>query len=344
MNTTLKKIAGLSAAWLLLLTAAAFAQGSPTVSVNPTSLDFGSVEFEAGKTVPVTVKNTSQQQIRIGGNIANNPAGTFNVSIPGSNQTLNPGEQKTVNVACNPKTATTVSATAFITAGFANQTLKRVTDFAVKCTGVDPFFRFNLKMLQPTFSDFVDVQVTGDPIISQVKCAIPNDRDPFSGCDFRLRKGAQIRIQASTQNFQSFSNGSGAASICGGTAPCAFTLNANSEVSAVFKKPPAPKPTPPLTEFNVSLKKLGPGSGKVVIAPKGGPAITTDGIQNGQFAKGTFKRDTKLFLQVTPAAGSTVRSVIITGNDPNASACNGQAQCSFILSSTVFIEVGFNKK
>ena len=344
MNTTLKKSAGLSAAWLLLLTTAAFAQGSPTVSVNPTSLDFGLVEFEAGKTVPVTVKNTSQQQIRIGGNIANNPAGAFNVSIPGSNKTLNPGEQKTVNVACNPKSATTVSATAFITAGFANQTLKRVQDFAVKCTGVDPFFRFNLKPTNVELTDSVKIQVVGDPIISQLNCAPPNDRDPFFGCDLRLRKGVKVSVESSSPKFQGFANGTGAASVCNGAAPCTFTLNANSEVSAVFKQPPGPKPTPPPTEFNVSLKKLGPGSGNVVIAPKAGPATSTEGIPNGQFAKGTFRSGTKLLLQVTPAAGSTVRSVIITGNDPNASACNGNAQCSFTLSGTVFIEVGFNKK
>ena len=343
MKSKLMKITGVSAAWLSLLvglTASAFAQGNPNVSVNPTSLDFGNVEFDAGKTLQVAVKNNSQQQIKIGAGTVGNTNVTFNTSVPGSNQTLNPGEQKTVNISCSPKSTNTVNGTAFITAGFANQTLKKVADIAVKCTGVDPFFRFNLKPVNVSLSDSLKVQVTGDPTITQLNCVPPNDHDPFFGCDLRLRRGAQITVQSNSPKFQGFSNGTGAASVCSGSAPCSFTLSANSELTAKFAPPPAPKPTPAPTEFVVTLKKLGPGGGSVSIGPVGAVPINTNGVQNGKTVSGTFQRGIRMRLNVNPDANSTIRSVIVSG----ASGCNGDANCEFILAERVSVEVGFNKK
>ena len=342
MKTKLLKIIGITTTLLfLLMTVTIFAQGSATVAVNPTSLDFGSVEFESGKTLPVEVTNTSTKPIRIGSANANN---NFAFTIPQNSQPLNPGEKRIVNFIATPRTTNTISVTGIITAGFVNETLKKVADVALKVTGVDPFFRFNLKMVNVGFTDIVKIQVTGDPIISQLNCVIPNDHDPFFGCDMRLRKNVNISLQSNSANFQGFISGNGVASVCSGKSPCTFTLSANSELTAKFQQPAPPPPPPPPTDLNVKVKKLGPGSGRVVIAPKGGPAISTDGIQNGQVSTGVFPRGTKLLLTVTPAADSTVRNIIVSGNDPNASACNGKAQCTFVLSGNVFVEAGFNKK
>ncbi len=342
MKTTLIKITGTSATRLLLLailTATAFAQGGPTVAVNPTAVDFGTVEFDAPKTLQVAVKNNSQKQIRIGAGISGNPAGTFNAS-PGGNQILNPGEQKSVNVFCTPRSTNTVTATAFITAGFANETLKRVADFSVKCTGLDPFFRFNLKPKNVGLTESVKIHVVGDPVISQINCAPPNDRDPFFGCDLRLRKGVKISVESNSPKFQGFTNGTGAASVCGGKFPCTFFLNANSELTANFQPPAPPTPPPAATEFIVRVNKLGPGSGRVSIGPVGAVPINTDGLPNGQGIEKAFPRGIRMRLNVNPDANSKIRSTVVSG----ASNCNGNATCEFVLSERVSVQVGFDKK
>jgi hypothetical protein len=335
MKITLKKIASLSAA-LFLLATAAFAQSNPTVSTNPTSLDFGAVEFDAGKSLPVAVKNTSNQPIKVGALIS---SPHFNANVQGT-QLVNPGAEKTVNVFCVPKSETTITGTVIITAGLAGQTLKNVAQVAVECTGVNPFFRLNIKP-RNSVGKITRIQVTGDPQNSQLTCTDPDNEDfPFFGCDFRLRKGAKVALSTNGSGFTGFSGGTGSASICNGTAPCSFTLNANSELTVNFAAPPPPlaKPTP--TMLQVSLKKLGPGDGRVSIGPVGTPAINTDGLAFGKTISKEFNRGLRMRLIVTPNANSSIRSIVVSG----ASNCNGNNTCEFILTDRIFVEVGFNKK
>ena len=333
MKTNLLKIISANTALLfLLMNVAAFAQGSATVSVKPSSLDFGSVEFESGKTLPVEVTNTSNKPIRIGSANANN---SFAFTIPQNSQPLNPGEKRIVNFIATPRTTNPVTATGIITAGFANESLHKVAEVTLKVTGVDPFFRFNLKMANVGFNDIVKVQVTGDPIISQLNCVVPNDHDPFFGCDMRLRKNAQISLQSNSPNFQGFNSGTGAASVCSGKSPCTFTLTANSTVTAPFGVTTTASPGNGKKKVSIQLALATPGASIQLTTPQASiRQADVAGTQSLEVSPGT-----KATIIVTPAAGFDFRGLGVTTSDSEAKACGGnKTTCTF----TVNADAAFN--
>ena len=333
MKTNLLKIISANTALLfLLMNVAAFAQGSATVSVKPATLDFGSVEFEAGKTLPVEVTNTSNKPIRIGSANANN---SFAFTIPQNSQPLNPGEKRIVNFIATPRTTNPVTATGIITAGFANESLHKVAEVTLKVTGVDPFFRFNLKMVKVGLSEVVKVQVTGDPIISQLNCAVPNDHDPFFGCDMRLRKNAKINIQSDSLKFQGFTSGTGAASVCSGKAPCSFTLTADSTVTAQFGTPPTASPGNGKKKVSIQLALATPGASIQLTTPQASiRQADVAGTQSLEVSPGT-----KATITVTPVVGFDFRGLGVTTSDSEAKACGGnKTTCTF----TVNADAAFN--
>jgi Abnormal spindle-like microcephaly-assoc'd, ASPM-SPD-2-Hydin len=349
----------------LALTASAFAQNVPKkinvnppsgniglaqtspISVNPTSLDFGIVEFgstqSSGKILKVQVKNISQKQLSIQTPPVVASNGFFKINV--QNRDLNPGEQTTIDISCRPNSEQEVNGTAFIGARVGNQSQLKAAEIQLKCKGIKTFARFNLKMagLSGGSDEFVDIRVIGDPVHSQVKCVVGSD-DAFFGCDFtQLKKGAQITVQSNSPTFQGFSNPSGSIAACTPKGPCSFTLNSDSELTATFKPLPLAEDRP----TQVKVRKQGNGNGTLRVFAKNGLSVNTDGLKSSDPARTQiFPRGTLLFVEVKPDTNSKISTMKVSaGNDVKTKAdCEGKSTCSFVLQNITEFDVVFDPK
>lgn len=319
---------------LLAMTSFTWAQGNGVFVVSPTTLDFGNMETFVTKTLPITVTNISQQQVQVNIPI---PVARFTRVTP-SSLTLNPGEQKSFSASFRATgVVSPFTDTLTIQAGTAS------TVVTIKGSSFEaPRFPFGIN---PTGNaGQVIGSVTGDPQVQSISCDVDPNRGGTNGCGNTFKLGAQLTIQTSAANFEGWRNGTGSAAVCTGKAPCTFTINASSSITAAFAPLPAPQPQPRPTSFNVSVSRLGPGKGEVEVSGLGGPTISTLGLNNGLSVTGTYGNGSPVTYRVTPAPNSKVRSVIVRSNSSNAQACNGRTQCTFTIRGIVNIEVGFDKR
>jgi len=131
-------------------------------------------------------------------------------------------------------------------------------------------------------------------------------------------KGAEITLTGmpeSGSEFLGFLNGTGSATGCVGTSPCAFTLQADSTVSARFGLPALP--------LTVSVQ--GGGAGTVLSSPAG--------ISCGALCSAEFEEGTEIVLTATPASGSAFAGF--------EGACTGTDTCSFTLTDEAEVSAVF---
>jgi hypothetical protein len=351
----------------LALTASAFAQNAPKIKINvnppggniaqtqtspisvsPTSLDFGIVEFGSNnslaKILTVQVKNISQQKLLLQTPPITGSNGFFGITKV-QNRDLNPGEQTTVDIGCKPNLEQEIKGTAFLSAFVGGQSQQKVAEIKLKCKGINNFARFNLKMagLSGSSAEFVDIKVPEHPVFSQLKCVVGSDNDAFFGCDLRgIRKGTQITVQSSSSpTFQGFSNPSGSIAACTPKGPCSFTLNSDSELTATFKPLPLAEDRP----IEVGVRKTGSGDGLVSVSAQNQEPLTTDGMKSGDPArKKTFPRGTKLLIQVTPDAKSKITGIKLNGNNTKAKLCDDKPTCNLVLDGITGVVATFEPK
>jgi hypothetical protein len=340
----------------VILTASAFAQSVPSqqsnpgFSVNPKSLDFGTVEAGQEKKLPIEVKNTSSQPIRV---FADAASGNDGFALSGLGlAALNPGEVKTVFASCRNQSSNSTTTRPFIIRN--QQTQTSIITIPSVCKGVNPFVTLFVpqKSDSPPAGGAVIVQIVNDPnpqIAQGVDCSASNTAGggnnaatPFDNCSFpRVRKGSQVKIQSNAPNFTGFSNGSGSAVKCQGKTPCTFTIDQNSEVTAKFK---------PLSEvadlpIQVGVRKLGDGNGTVSVSAKSQEPLNTDGMKSGDPARSrTFPRGTNLRIQVTPDTKSKIKSIKLSGNKEQANLCNDKPTCNLVLAEITDVVAVFEPK
>lgn len=151
--------------------------------------------------------------------------------------------------------------------------------------------------IEPT----LDVKVTGE---GEVACLIDGFPEFCEGEGYEF--GAEVLLEPEAEEgweFSSFKNGTGSASVCSGlTKPCAFVLEKNSTVEAVFV--PAMR--------LLTVKKSGTGSGTVTSEPAG--------VSCGAKCTAKFAQGTPVTLKAAPATGSTFAGW--SGAD-----CSGAGSC-----------------
>jgi hypothetical protein len=196
-----------------IITASAFAQSLPTVSVNPNQIDFG--DIPVGSTLadphpssPVTVEvtNTSEEDLRLTPTLAQrNPR--FTVSVlrsvdnPNDLDLIKTGRKGRFLVYCNP----------VIVGDIINAAIHDSVNIKVKHNG---------------------------QLVKQLKCT----RNLASSCDLQAVQGVDIEVKSENLNFISFINPTGSAN-CNKPKVCAFKLIQDSAVTATFNQPSLP-PSP----------------------------------------------------------------------------------------------------
>ncbi|HEY3864590.1 MAG TPA: hypothetical protein VGL54_00715 [Solirubrobacteraceae bacterium] len=127
--------------------------------------------------------------------------------------------------------------------------------------------------------------------------------------------------------FVEWSDGTGSAILCSGTSnsECSFTIEAGSEVTAIFNSIPTSKDKLKVTE-------TGLGHGTVDCEVKGSGAPALCGAES-EYAEGT-----KLVVTATPAGGSELGAVSGTGS---ASGCT-TSPCEFTITANSTLTIEFN--
>ncbi len=129
-------------------------------------------------------------------------------------------------------------------------------------------------------------------------------------------EGTELELVATANagsEFSGFSAGTGSAGACT-TSPCAFTLEANSTVTATFDLEPGPE------EFALTIAKAGTGSG----------SVTCDG---GACAA-TYPEGEEVTLAATAASGSTFSGWTGAG-------CSGTGSCVVTIEEDTTVTATF---
>ena len=171
----------------------------------------------------------------------------------------------------------------------------------------------------PTVSLTVNLAGTGE---GAVKCKV--NGGSLEPCEAEYPEGTELALVAITEagsKFTGYSAGSGSASACA-TSPCAFTITANSAITATFE----PAPT---EEFTLTITKAGTGNGEVKCKFNGGSAgACTSPQPNG----------TTVELIATASAGSTFTG--FSAGTGSATACT-TSPCAFTLEANSAVTATF---
>jgi hypothetical protein len=137
---------------------------------------------------------------------------------------------------------------------------------------------------KPPVSLAVNLAGTGE---GEVECEV--NGGPAEPCEVEYPEGTELALVATPEagsKFAGYSAGTGSAAGCT-TSPCAFTIEADSEVTATFD---------PIAKFALKVKKGGTGSGTITSSPA---AIACPPTCSAEFEEGTT-----IILTATPDLGS----------------------------------------
>jgi hypothetical protein len=154
----------------------------------------------------------------------------------------------------------------------------------------------------------------------EVKCKV--EGGPAEECEAEYLEGTELALVALAKagsSFAGFSSGSGSASSCS-TSPCAFTIAADSSLTATF----APIPR------TLSIAKAGSGSGSVKCEIDGGPE---------EACAASYPNGAAVRLKATAAAGSSFAG--FSSGSGSASACS-TSPCAFTIAANSAVTATFN--
>jgi hypothetical protein len=168
------------------------------------------------------------------------------------------------------------------------------------------------------------IQATGKGA-GQVNCQV-NGGATDAPCAPSYPDGTLLKltsIATGGSEFTGFNGGSGSASACTGTAPCEFTIKADSSLKAAFI----------LTgEKTLAIDtSTGTGSGQVNCLVNGG---ATDAPCAASYPPGTL-------LKLTPASGPHSQFSGFSAGTGSAGACTGTAPCEFTLAANSSLAAPF---
>jgi len=164
---------------------------------------------------------------------------------------------------------------------------------------------------KPLVSLTVKLAGTGE---GKVECKV--NGAAAKACATEYPEGTELALVAVAKagsEFAGYSAGTGSATGCS-TSPCAFTIEANSKVTATFNLEPTPK-------FMLKVKKTGTGTGKVESTSPVSPKIVCGAECEKEFDEGT-----EVTLSASASAGSEF--VKWTG------ACTGSGACEVTMDAT----------
>ena len=173
----------------------------------------------------------------------------------------------------------------------------------------------------PLVSLTVNLAGTGE---GEVKCKVNGSAQ--KACAAEYPEGTELALVATAKEgseFAGYSAGSGSAAGCT-TTPCAFTITADSEVTATFNLKATPK-------FTLKVKKTGTGTGKVESTSPLSPKIVC-----GTECEKEFDEGTKVTLSQSADPGSEF--VKWSG------ACTGSGACEVTMSAAKEVSAEFKLK
>lgn len=159
-----------------------------------------------------------------------------------------------------------------------------------------------------------------------ITCAI----QPPATCTQPLPPNSTITLTATPATGHTFFGwrfGTGSAAACTGTAPCTFTLTANSKISATFEPPSI-----------LTLRVTGPG--KATFNMNNGATIT---CQSGFTLAEPFLPNSPVSITAIPASGSNFTGWSVISGSPAGAMCSPNANpCAFVIDKRIFVEASFN--
>ncbi len=159
-----------------------------------------------------------------------------------------------------------------------------------------------------------------------ITCAI----QPPATCTQPVSQNSTVTLTATPatgHTFFGWRGGTGSAAACSGTAPCEFTMTANSEISATFEPPSI-----------LLLRVTGPG--KATFLNANGSLLT---VESGFTSAQPFLPNSQVTLNALPASGSNFSGWTVLSGSPAGAMCNLNATpCSFIIDKRILVEAKFN--
>jgi hypothetical protein len=172
---------------------------------------------------------------------------------------------------------------------------------------------------RPAVSLTVNLAGAGE---GEVECEVNGgSQEP---CEVEYPEGTELTLVATAEagsKFAGYSAGTGSAAGCT-TSPCAFTIEANSEVTATFNL---------IVKFALKVKKIGTGTGKVESTSPVSPKIIC-----GTECEKEFNEGTKVTLVQSAEAGS---EFVKWGG-----ACAGTGACEVTMNSAKEVTAEFSPK
>ena len=155
----------------------------------------------------------------------------------------------------------------------------------------------------------------------EVKCKF--NGGTAGACTSPQPNGTAVEVIATANagsSFAGYSAGTGSASSCS-TSPCAFTIEANSSITATFNTTVKPK-------FKLTVSKSGTGSGIVTSTPSG------INCGSGANCEAEFEEGAEVTLNQSPAAGSEFKEW--------SGACSGSGTCKVTMSAAKSVGAVFS--
>jgi hypothetical protein len=159
--------------------------------------------------------------------------------------------------------------------------------------------------------------------VGKVECEV-GASGRFGACASEYAEGTKLTLKGVVEpgsSFAGWSAGTGSAASCSGRFSCSFTLSAGSSVSATFDV----------------MDKL-----TIVWAGRGVGRVSCEVESSGEFevCAGEYLEGTKLTLKGVAEGGSSFAG--FSGGSGSASACSGNADCSFTLSAESSLTATFD--
>lgn len=167
----------------------------------------------------------------------------------------------------------------------------------------------------------LEIEASSGSGYGEVLCKV--GAGPAEECESEYESGTKLTLLPAPEpesEFAGFRSGTGSASVCTGTVPCAFALKADSYVEAPFD----------LAYRSLSIAFKGEGEGEVSCEVEGGPP---------EGCEGEYLLGTELTLLPEPEAGSAFAG-FQNGKGP-AVGCKGTSPCSVVLGADASLEARF---